>query len=80
VPYYGEAKSREIVRRYELMHDETDTGYTKLKYHVLVTTYETITGSREFGTVFKQVPRWEALIVDEGQRRTCLVADQNFRF
>ena len=69
VPYYGEAKSREIVRRYELMHDETETGYTKLKYHVLVTTYETITSSRDFGPVFKQVPRWEALIVDEGQRR-----------
>lgn len=51
------------------MHDETETGYTKLKYHVLITTYETITSSRDFGPVFKQVPRWEALIVDEGQRR-----------
>ena len=73
VPYHGEAKSREIVRRYELMHDESQTGYTKLKYHVLITTYETITTSREFGPVFKQVPRWEALIVDEGQRRKCLL-------
>lgn len=70
VSYYGEAKSREIVRRYELTHDKTATGYTKLKYHVLITTYETITNSRDFTPVFKQVPRWEALIVDEGQRRT----------
>lgn len=69
VSYYGEAKSREIVRKYELMHDEMLVGYTKLKYHVLITTYETITNSRDFASVFKQVSRWEALIVDEGQRR-----------
>lgn len=62
------------------MHDETETGYTKLKYHVLVTTYETITGSREFGTVFKQVPRWEALVVDEGQRRAYLIIGLSVRF
>lgn len=73
VPYYGEAKSREIVRRYELTHDETEPGYTKLKYHVLITTYETITKARDFGAVFKQPPRWEALIVDEGQRRMWLL-------
>jgi chromodomain-helicase-DNA-binding protein 4 len=81
VPYHGEAKSREIVRRYELAHDETEAGYTKLKCHVLITTYETITNSRDFGPVFKQVPRWEALIVDEGQRRACFrVAAQDFGF
>ena len=75
VPYYGEAKSREIVRRYELTHGGSETGYTNMKYHVLITTYETIT-SRDFGPVFKQAPRWEALVVDEGQRRTyrCITA------
>ena len=78
VPFHGEAKSREIVRRYELMHDETQTGYTKLKYHVLITTYETITNSRDFTPVFKQVPRWETLVVDEGQRRAYLVTASNF--
>lgn len=81
VSYYGEAKSREIVRRYELTHDETPVGYTKLKYHVLITTYETITNSRDFTPVFKQVPRWEALIVDEGQRRMyCWVTALNLGF
>lgn len=77
VPYHGEAKSREIVRRYELTHDETEIGYTRLKYHVLITTYETITNSRDFGPVFKQVPRWETLVVDEGQRRAYLVIVPN---
>ena len=81
VPYYGEAKSREIVRRYELSHDVSETGYTNLKYHVLVTTYETITNSRDFGPVFKQAPRWEALVVDEGQRRTYrCITTQTFVF
>lgn len=35
--------------------------------HVILTTYDTITSS-EFG-VFKAIPRWEMLVVDEGQRR-----------
>lgn len=35
--------------------------------HVVLTTYDTITSS-DF-SVFKTVPRWEMLIVDEGQRR-----------
>ena len=59
------------------MHDESRPGFTKLKYHVLVTTYETVTNSRDFGAVFKQAPRWEALIVDEGQRRMCLITVSN---
>jgi chromodomain-helicase-DNA-binding protein 4 len=57
VPYYGEAKAREIVATYELS-----------SFHVLVTTYETITNTRDFGAVFKKQPRWEVLVVDEGQR------------
>lgn len=67
VPYYGDAKARDIIRHYELYHDNVVEGYTKLKFHVLLTTYDTIIG-REFSTVFKSVPRWELLIVDEGQR------------
>lgn len=63
VPFYGEAKSRDIVIKYELYHEKAEP-----KFHVLVTTYETITGSH-FSTVFKKMPRWEVLVVDEGQRR-----------
>ncbi|KAJ3512355.1 hypothetical protein NLJ89_g3566 [Agrocybe chaxingu] len=40
----------------------------KTKFHVLVTTYETLTNVKDFGPVFKSQPRWEVLVVDEGQR------------
>ncbi|GJJ09860.1 hypothetical protein Clacol_004084 [Clathrus columnatus] len=74
VPYYGESKAREIIRHYELYHDDVVDGFTKLKFHVLVTTYEAVIG-REFSSVFKSVPRWELLIVDEAQRcgRFCFI-------
>ncbi|KAF7306761.1 SNF2 family DNA-dependent ATPase [Mycena indigotica] len=66
VPFYGEAKSRAIIREFELVHKEKrKSGMLGIKYHVLVTTYDTIIG-REF-SVFK-IPRWEVLVVDEGQR------------
>ncbi|KAF7320271.1 SNF2 family DNA-dependent ATPase [Mycena kentingensis (nom. inval.)] len=67
VPYYGEAKSREVIRKFELVHQEKRKGFLSAKYHVLVTTYDTIIG-KDFGTVFKNQPRWEVLVVDEGQR------------
>lgn len=65
VPFCGEAKSREIVIKYELYHGSTKS---EPKFHVLITTYETVTGNH-FSLVFKRMPRWEVLIVDEGQRR-----------
>ncbi|EIW64252.1 uncharacterized protein TRAVEDRAFT_158327 [Trametes versicolor FP-101664 SS1] len=68
VPFYGEAKSRDIIKKYELFHNNPASGTTGAKYHVLVTTYETVTNAKEFTPVFKSVPRWEALVVDEGQR------------
>jgi SNF2 family DNA or RNA helicase len=68
VPFYGEAKSREVIKRYELRHLTKIQGTTGSKFHVLITTYDIIT-SKDFNTVIKSVPRWEALIVDEGQRR-----------
>ncbi|KAI9057725.1 hypothetical protein FKP32DRAFT_1597935 [Trametes sanguinea] len=68
VPFYGEAKSREIIKKYELFHSNPASGTTGAKYHVLVTTYETITSAKEFTSVFKNMPRWEVLVVDEGQR------------
>ncbi|KAK7064375.1 chromatin remodeling factor mit1 [Favolaschia claudopus] len=67
VPFYGEAKSREVIKKYELSHSKKKKGYTNAKFHVLVTTYETLSG-RDFTTVFKNQPRWEILVVDEGQR------------
>ncbi|KAI0673358.1 hypothetical protein C8Q78DRAFT_968243 [Trametes maxima] len=68
VPFYGESKSREIIKKYELFHAHPASGTTGAKYHVLVTTYETVTNVKEFGPVFKNTPRWEVLVVDEGQR------------
>lgn len=69
VPFYGEAKAREIIKKFELFHHHPTSGTTGAKYHVLVTTYETITNTKEFGPVFKGAPIWEMLVVDEGQRR-----------
>jgi chromodomain-helicase-DNA-binding protein 4 len=57
VPFYGESRARECIARYEL---ET--------FHVLVTTYESVTNPKDFNAVFKKRPRWEALVIDEGQR------------
>ncbi|KAG9001163.1 hypothetical protein FRB93_012245 [Tulasnella sp. JGI-2019a] len=64
VQYCGVAESRAVIRQYELYHK----GSTNLKFHVLVATYESITNPKEFNMVFGRVKRWEALIVDEGQR------------
>jgi SNF2 family DNA or RNA helicase len=70
VPYYGEKKARDIIRKFELVHRNHISTNTPAKFHVLVTTYEGITG-KDFTTVFKSQCRWEVLIVDEGQRREC---------
>ena len=69
VPFYGEQKSRDIIKRYELQHPVVAPGTTGAKYHVLIATYEAVTNPKDFTTVFKNSPRWEVLIVDEGQRR-----------
>ncbi|KAH9049552.1 SNF2 family N-terminal domain-containing protein [Lactarius hengduanensis] len=76
VPFYGEAKSRDVIKRYELTHSTKIQGTTGAKFHVLVTTYDTIT-SKDFNPVIKSVPRWEVLVVDEGQR---LKNDQGLLF
>uniref|UniRef100_A0A0W0FGI3 Putative SNF2 family DNA-dependent ATPase n=1 Tax=Moniliophthora roreri TaxID=221103 RepID=A0A0W0FGI3_MONRR len=67
VPFYGEAKSREVVKAFELYHDDNRPGM-KTKFHVLITTYDTVTNKAEFTPVFKNQPRWEVLVIDEGQR------------
>ncbi|KAJ6604478.1 SNF2 family DNA-dependent ATPase [Mycena vulgaris] len=48
VPFYGEAKSRDIIKNYELSHSKKRSGYTSAKFHVLVTTYETLSNSKDF--------------------------------
>ena len=68
VPFYGEATSRSIIKRYELFHDNIEQGTTGAKFHVLVTTYDTATSPKEVTAVFQKIPRWEVLVVDEGQR------------
>lgn len=68
VPFYGDSKAREIIRQYELNHPTVKPKTTGAKFHVLVTTYETFTNARDIGTLFKAMPRWEVLVVDEGQR------------
>lgn len=69
VPFYGEAKAREVIKKYELFHDHKIKGSTTAKFHVLIATYESVIGARDFTPVFKNQPRWEVLIIDEGQRR-----------
>ncbi|KAG8918048.1 hypothetical protein FRC01_002070 [Tulasnella sp. 417] len=64
VQYNGEAKSRQIIREYELYH----RGTKDLKFHVLVATYEAVTHPSDFSNVYARVKRWETLIIDEGQR------------
>lgn len=69
MPFYGESKSREIIKQFELEHQSKKSGTTGAKFHVLVTTYESVINVKDFTPVFKKIPRWEVLIVDEGQRR-----------
>lgn len=69
VPYYGEAASRDVVRNYEIFQSSATSGQTKLKLHVLITTYETFLTKHEWASVFKAPTRWETLVIDEGQRR-----------
>jgi chromodomain-helicase-DNA-binding protein 4 len=69
VPFYGEAKAREVIKQFELSHDVKEPGTTGAKFHVLVTTYESLHNTKDFNSVFNSQPRWEVLVVDEGQRR-----------
>ncbi|KAJ4484899.1 hypothetical protein C8J55DRAFT_472367 [Lentinula edodes] len=68
VPFYGESKARDVVKKFELFHSKVAKGMTGAKFHVLVTTYEAVINPKDFGSVFKNQPRWEVLVVDEGQR------------
>lgn len=62
VPFYGEAKARDVIKRFELSHEFKRAGETGAKFHVLVTTYEAFTNPKDF-TLFKSQPRWEVNLV-----------------
>lgn len=59
VPFYGEKKARKIIQDYELYHAKHLPSNTSAKFHVLVTTYETLIGAKDFTPIFKNQPRWE---------------------
>ncbi|KAK7059145.1 hypothetical protein VNI00_001772 [Paramarasmius palmivorus] len=68
VPFYGEAKARDVIKAFELYHDDSRRRDMRTKFHVLITTYDTITNKTEFTPIFKNQPRWDTLVIDEGQR------------
>ncbi|KAF5384826.1 hypothetical protein D9615_001372 [Tricholomella constricta] len=68
VPFYGEAKARDVIKKFELYHEAKRPGETGAKFHVLITTYEALLNQKDFTPVFKNQPRWEVLVIDEGQR------------
>jgi chromodomain-helicase-DNA-binding protein 4 len=62
VPFYGEAKARDVIKSFELNHDIKPRDGTGAKYHVLITTYESLLNMKDFTPVFKSQPRWEVRI------------------
>ena len=59
IMYVGTAPAREMIRKYEF-----GSSPKKLKFNVLLTTYElTLRDSRELGDI-----KWQALAVDEAHR------------
>jgi chromodomain-helicase-DNA-binding protein 4 len=57
VPFFGDSRARNCIIEYELTH-----------FHVVVASYEAFSQGQDFNRVFKKQPRWEVLVVDEGQR------------
>ncbi|KAJ2932680.1 hypothetical protein H1R20_g4415, partial [Candolleomyces eurysporus] len=68
VPFYGDKKARDVIKQFELYHEKVPKNYTNAKFHVLVTTYEAVINPKDFGVIFKKQPRWEVMVIDEGQR------------
>ncbi|EDR15764.1 SNF2 family DNA-dependent ATPase [Laccaria bicolor S238N-H82] len=68
VPFHGDKKARDVIKEFELYHKVFSKHNTNAKFHVLVTTYDALINAKDFTSVFKHQPRWEILVVDEGQR------------
>lgn len=64
VQYNGEKDARKIIRDFELFRTRGRRN-NELKAHIVVATYESVAIDV---FVFKKVPYWEVLIIDEGQR------------
>lgn len=62
VPFYGETKARDVIKRFELNHDDKPRGES-VKYHVLITTYESLLNLKDFTPVFKSQSRWEVSLI-----------------
>ncbi|ORY90852.1 hypothetical protein BCR35DRAFT_299456 [Leucosporidium creatinivorum] len=60
VPYSGDVESRRIIEEFELFD-----ASGALKTHVVLATYEALEKNIH---VFRNVQRWDCLVVDEGQR------------
>ena len=63
VPFYGESKARDVNKRFELNHDGKPRGEIGVKYHVLITTYESLLNLKDFTPVFKSQSRWEVRLI-----------------
>jgi SNF2 family DNA or RNA helicase len=59
VPFYGDKNSRDVIKQFELFHESPPQGFTDTKFHVLITTYESVINVKDFAPVFKKQPRWE---------------------
>jgi hypothetical protein len=64
VPYFGSADSRDVIEQYELYHEVKLDGRQRLKCHVLLISD---TAVRQNPGILRRVPRWEVMVVDEGQ-------------
>ena len=59
VPFNGEKAARDVIKDFELFHKSPLPGHTPAKFHVVVTTYESVIGAKDFTPVFKNQQRWE---------------------
>jgi chromodomain-helicase-DNA-binding protein 4 len=67
VPFFGDRDSKEIILDYEAFHSPAPKKFSKIKFHVLITTYESVTNG-SLSPILAAVDRWELLVVDEGQK------------
>lgn len=63
VPYHGSARSLQYARDYEIFRGVHN--YDQIKCHAVIMTYESVLNDKG---LFRRLPYWPALIVDEGQR------------
>jgi chromodomain-helicase-DNA-binding protein 4 len=72
VPFYGDKGSKKVILDHEIFHSPAPKKGSKIKFHVLVTTYESVTNG-SLSSILGAVGRWELVVVDEGQKCKCVV-------